>query len=144
MNYFTRQSLLLIHVKASKLLSGLLSDLYYLQHVTSVHTSQAAEISDKYIDTDEDKNADLQVLGSRSKTKTSSGVLPGKGPPPDPPVFCCMSGCSTCVWLDYADELLAYYKGNGGPKAVAAIKENVEDPNLKSYLLMELQLKGIK
>ncbi|XP_013387017.1 oxidoreductase-like domain-containing protein 1 [Lingula anatina] len=66
-------------------------------------------------------------------------LVPGKGPPPEPPTYCCMSGCANCVYLTYAQELLDYYK-DGGEKAKQAIKEQVKDPNLQMFLLMEMNL----
>lgn len=93
------------------------------------------------------ESADLSVYtdcGPGSPRETGA-VVPGKGPPPDPPVYCCRSGCPTCVWLEYADDLVRYYSaGEGGDKAVQAVKDNVDDPNLRSFILLELQMKGIK
>ena len=32
--------------------------------------------------------------------------------PPELPSTCCMSGCANCVWLDYADEVVRFVRGN--------------------------------
>ena len=65
---------------------------------------------------------------------------------PEPPVYCCGSGCQNCVWLQYADKLLEYYGKNseksaeGLKKALKAV-EQIEDENLKIFLQMELKMK---
>lgn len=83
---------------------------------------------------------------SRSSRTNSNGDddsgLPrveGKGrPPEEPPAgLCCMSGCANCVWLEHAQELIAYYD-DGGDKAEEALNK-IKDPSLKAFLKMELQ-----
>ena len=81
----------------------------------------------------------LEVMTSSSETclKTEK-VIPGKGPPPEPPVECCMSGCAKCVWIIYAEELKNYYN-DGGDAARKAV-EKIENPSLKAFLKLELGL----
>ena len=61
-------------------------------------------------------------------------------------VLCCGSGCQNCVWLEYAENVLAYYGQNyaqsneGIHKALAEV-DKLTDTNLKSFLNMELRMK---
>lgn len=82
---------------------------------------------------------ELQVLVPHSmdvKLKTTD-VIPGRGPPPEKPADCCMSGCPNCVWVTYAEELLHYYRPLGKRKVREAIN-NIDDQNLRGFLEMEL------
>ena len=81
----------------------------------------------------------LEVLTSSSEASLKTEkVIPGKGPPPEPPVECCMSGCAKCAWTIYAEELMDYYS-DGGDAAREAL-EKIENPSLKVFLKLELGL----
>ena len=65
------------------------------------------------------------------------------GPPPPPPAgLCCMSGCSNCVWIQHAQNLIEYYKHSGKAKEsiLQLIDKEVEDQSLKAYLKFEINL----
>ncbi|KAF4517284.1 hypothetical protein B566_EDAN008618 [Ephemera danica] len=58
---------------------------------------------------------------------------------PEEPTTCCMSGCANCVWIQYAEVMVARHKdGAGGDKARKAI-DNIKDPMMKAFLAMELR-----
>lgn len=79
----------------------------------------------------------LETLTENRETVKCVPIVPGKGPPPDPPLDCCMSGCANCVWIKYAEEMRDYYCEEGLEKAWKDI-EKIEDANLKAYLKLEL------
>jgi len=95
-------------------------------------------------DSDSELAPVLSVLTNNNSSEVSSSslktaaIVPGKGPPPEAPVTCCMSGCANCVYIAYAEELKMYYS-DGGEKAREAI-EKIEDPSLKAFLKLELDL----
>ena len=65
-------------------------------------------------------------------------IVPGKGPPPEPPVDCCMSGCANCVWIQYCEELKHYFIDGTGQELAKEAIENIENPGLKMFLKVEL------
>lgn len=55
---------------------------------------------------------------------------------PEVPVYCCMSGCSNCVWIQYAAEMTEHFS-NGNEHTRKLIQE-IEDPSMRAFLLLEL------
>ncbi|CAH1996921.1 unnamed protein product [Acanthoscelides obtectus] len=99
------------------------------------------------------KNHVLLVLDSKRRCSHEKDIIHTSVPtknapddkvvsegPPEEPTNCCMSGCPTCVWLDYAEKLVEYYK-DGDEKALKEIDEKITDPSLKSYLFFELRMR---
>lgn len=51
-----------------------------------------------------------------------------------------MSGCANCVWIAYAEEINRMYR-DGGKTARKMILERMEDPSMKAFLTLELNIK---
>lgn len=49
-----------------------------------------------------------------------------------------MSGCTNCVYIAYAEEVTKLFS-EGGHLAKEMILDNIDDPNMKSFLSMELR-----
>lgn len=61
-----------------------------------------------------------------------------------PPTNCCMSGCSNCVWIDYVEKLTKFYSSpEMGKERVHREVENIDDPNIKAWLIMDLKFKKL-
>lgn len=79
------------------------------------------------------KSADSTKAGPSATQELAKVLL-------DPPTSCCMSGCSNCVWIVYAENLAKLTK-DGGEQARKLIEKNVTDPSLKAFLLTELKMR---
>ncbi|KOC69362.1 Uncharacterized protein C17orf90 [Habropoda laboriosa] len=58
------------------------------------------------------------------------------------PTNCCMSGCTNCVWIQYAEKLTATLK-KSDVDVQKLIMEKVQDPNMRAFLSMELKFRNI-
>lgn len=62
---------------------------------------------------------------------------------PDEPTTCCRSGCSNCVWIDYAEQVKKILADNIDSEEIRQmILDKIQDPDMKAFLSMELKLKG--
>ena len=63
--------------------------------------------------------------------------------PPPPPTTCCMSGCANCVWLDYAEEVVRFYRRRGEDMDEAALMAEVDrgldDEMVKAFVRTEVR-----
>ncbi|XP_006814745.1 uncharacterized protein LOC102801896 [Saccoglossus kowalevskii] len=71
-----------------------------------------------------------------STVKGTAEEIPGRGPPPELPQHCCMSGCYNCVWIDYAEKLTEYYQDEG-KHALEAV-DKIEDMTVRAFIKMHL------
>ena len=82
----------------------------------------------------------IDMMAETDNGAVHSEMMAGKGKPPPPPTDCCNAGCVDCVWLQHIHKLHHYYgKEKGNVKALAAI-DNMDDPQLKLFLKIELGL----
>ncbi|KAL0122751.1 hypothetical protein PUN28_007449 [Cardiocondyla obscurior] len=58
------------------------------------------------------------------------------------PTNCCMSGCSSCVWIKYAERLSNVIE-HSDMDLQKAIFEKVQDPNMRAFLTMELRCRKL-
>nr|XP_050030005.1 oxidoreductase-like domain-containing protein 1 [Dermacentor andersoni] len=79
------------------------------------------------------------VAASERKSRGEGSANGSAAEPPAPPEKdqCCGSGCSNCVWLEYAEDLVEFYK-DGGARAAEAVA-NIPDPNVRQFVKTELE-----
>ncbi|NXM71326.1 OXLD1 protein, partial [Serilophus lunatus] len=88
--------------------------------------------------------SDTSGSDSRTDTLHGHGEAPPEAPPvPPPPTHCCGTGCPSCVWVGYVEELLERHR-DGGAQALAAVEQHVQDENIKMILRMEIRLRSKK
>lgn len=92
------------------------------------------------------RNFIYRKFGSTVKILSNKTKSNEKPPPPQVPLMCCGSGCSNCIWIQYAEELVKYYESRGDKKenalrdALSKI-EKIDDVNLRDFLTMEIKMK---
>lgn len=91
------------------------------------------EFSTGFLEKDDPSAMDTKASEKAATEELSKVLL-------DPPTNCCMSGCSNCVWITYAENL-AKLSIDGGSQAKKMIEQNVNDPCLKAFLLTELRMR---
>ncbi|KXJ21700.1 oxidoreductase-like domain-containing protein 1 [Exaiptasia diaphana] len=94
------------------------------------------------------KNSLTRIINLQRSASTTNGNQPvskgnqdaatGPPPAPPPPELCCRSGCQNCVWLEYVDDMLKYYKNNKQEARKAL--EQIPDETLKTFIRIELGL----
>ncbi|XP_032221097.2 oxidoreductase-like domain-containing protein 1 [Nematostella vectensis] len=83
-------------------------------------------------------------LNTQASVPTSSKEQPPPSPPPAG--LCCMSGCQNCVWLQYVDDILQYYKenkakGKENTVKVKDILQEIPDESVRTFVKLELGIK---
>ena len=88
----------------------------------------------------EDPNlrAALDAVTPNTEPPHFVNIVPGKGPPPEPPLDCCMSGCANCVWIQYCEDLKHYFADGAGNDIAREAIDNIENEGLKMFLKVEL------
>ncbi|RWS26022.1 hypothetical protein B4U80_01352 [Leptotrombidium deliense] len=76
---------------------------------------------------------------SGGKSEDGNVKKPTALPTPPDPDMCCGSGCPTCVWVRYAEELRTRFP-NGSEMAMKTVDEEVDDESLKVFLKMQIKL----
>uniref|UniRef100_A0A915NG31 Oxidoreductase-like domain-containing protein n=1 Tax=Meloidogyne floridensis TaxID=298350 RepID=A0A915NG31_9BILA len=96
------------------------------------------------LSSDESKN--------KLKEKNQHFVKAAKFPKAPQKEMCCGSGCPNCVWLQYVDNVLDYVKSLPLDEKVIEeqkrhirdeLEKNVEDENLRMFLTIEIESKGL-
>lgn len=73
---------------------------------------------------------------SSSESRKNDGSAPKEPPVPPGKEDCCGSGCSNCVWLVYAEDLVDYYRDGGALAAEEVAK--IPDLNVRQFVKTEL------
>lgn len=85
-----------------------------------------------------DRDNDDPAEPDKCATSAARERARSSGQPPLAPgdEECCGSGCSRCVWLEYAEDLVEFYK-DGGARAAEAVAK-IPDPIVRQFVKTEL------
>ena len=64
--------------------------------------------------------------------------MSSKPPDPPPPELCCMSGCTNCVWIEYAKELKEFSNNGESNQTIDEALKKIEDPSFRTFIKMEI------
>ena len=107
-------------------------------HSKSKPDMKESESPDSESDLDPNLRAALDAVTPNTEPPHFVNIVPGKGPPPDPPLDCCMSGCANCVWIQYCEDLKHYFADGAGNDIAREAIDNIENEGLKMFLKVEL------
>lgn len=87
-----------------------------------------------------------KVDGEKIKSQSENSSLVDETEPESSddlvePKTCCMSGCANCVWIQYAEKLSSVMN-KSSEEVQKIILEKVQDPNMRSFLSMELRMRN--
>ncbi|KAI4503949.1 hypothetical protein M0802_001352 [Mischocyttarus mexicanus] len=90
-------------------------------------------------------SSDNQSTGTRCNEKTEGQEKSDDSPSLEEltePTNCCMSGCTNCVWIQYAEKLTSKLE-NSNVDVQKEILEKIQDQNMKAFLSMELRCRNL-
>lgn len=91
----------------------------------------------RYLHSDREDKSDPATPDKCATSAARERARPSDQPPTAPgDEGCCGSGCSRCVWLEYAEDLVDFYK-DGGARAAEAVAK-IPDANVRQFVKMEL------
>ncbi|KAH9514389.1 hypothetical protein Btru_025078 [Bulinus truncatus] len=74
---------------------------------------------------------DANTITNRKQIDTGSPPEPQVSSPPEPPVYCCGTGCPNCSWIIYAEDLKRYYENGLDKNKLSAELDEIKDPSVR-------------
>uniref|UniRef100_A0A915PZ61 Oxidoreductase-like domain-containing protein n=1 Tax=Setaria digitata TaxID=48799 RepID=A0A915PZ61_9BILA len=112
---------------------------FFLCRRWAAHTAASAEKSLDHKSAEHDPMAARGVETVAVAREENRRLHPPK--PPDPST-CCGSGCTGCVWIEYATELIHYYRGRPLQHVMVEIDRLVSDIGLREFIKAEIRTCG--